>query len=204
MRCASRSRRPPSRSIAISSFVFNNAPNDYLVWLGRVTPVKGTLEAIQAAKKAKMKLILAGKIDWASAEDIKYCEEKIKPEIDGKQVSYLGELGDKEKIELLRNAKALLNPINWNEPFGLVTIEAMACGTPVIAFDHGPIREQVIGGKTGFIVKNVDEMAEAVGKIDKINRKKCYEHSNKYFSVERMAEGYEEVYRKVINTNRKR
>ncbi len=181
-----------------SSFIYNNDPSEYLVWLGRITPTKGTLEAIQVAQKTNMKLILAGKIDWASAEDVKYCEEKIKPEIDGKQISYLGELGDKDKIELLRNAKALLNPIQWNEPFGLVTIEAMACGTPVIAFDRGPMRELVIDGETGFIVKNSDEMAEAIGKINKINRKDCCKHANLNFSAKTMTENYEKVYQKIL------
>lgn len=187
-----------------SLFNFNDKPENYLAWLGRVTPTKGTWEAIQAAKKVKTKLMLAGKIDWDSAEDIKYYNEKIKPEIDGKQIVYVGELGDIEKIKFLRNAKAVLHPINWNEPFGLVTIEAMACGTPVIAFDRGPVREQIIEGKTGFIVKNIDEMAGAVGKVSKINRKKCYEHANKNFSAKAMAEGYEEIYRKVIAAKGKR
>lgn len=181
-----------------SKFEFNSNPEEYLVWLGRITSTKGTWEAIQAAKKAKIKLILAGKIDWANAEDVKYCEEMIKPEIDGKQIVYLGEQGDKEKIELLRNAKALLNPIKWNEPFGLVTVEAMACGTPVIAFDRGPIRELVVDNETGYIVKDIDGMVKAVGEIGKINRKKCCEHANKNFSAKIMADKYEEVYKKII------
>ncbi|MDP3057540.1 MAG: glycosyltransferase family 4 protein [bacterium] len=181
-----------------SEFKFNPKPENYLAWLGRFCHDKGTYEAIQVAKKTGMKLIMGGKIDWANEEYKKYYEEKVKPHIDGKQIVYLGELGDKEKIELLRNAKALLNPINWNEPFGLVTIEAMACGTPVIAFDNGPVREQIIEGKTGFIVKNIDEMAEAVGKIGKIDRAFCQKHAVQHFSAKAMAEGYERVYEKVL------
>ncbi|MDP3057541.1 MAG: glycosyltransferase family 4 protein [bacterium] len=181
-----------------SEFKFNDKPEEYLVWLGRITPTKGTAEAVQAAIKVKTKLILAGKIDSAVPEDIRYYEEDIKPFIDGKQISYIGEVEDKEKIKLLQSAKALLNPIKWNEPFGLVTIEAMACGTPVIAFDRGPIREQIVDGETGFIVKNVDEMVEAVSKINNLDRRKCYERANKFFSAKVMAEGYEDVYRKVI------
>jgi len=181
-----------------SDFKFNPKPENYLAWLGRFCHDKGTAEAIAVAKKTGMKLIMGGKIDWANEEYLKYYNEKVKPEIDGQQIVYLGELGDKEKIELLRNAKALLNPINWSEPFGLVTIEAMACGTPVIAFDRGPIREQIVEGRTGFIVKNIDEMAQAVGKIDQIDRAFCAKHANEKFSAKAMAEGYEEVYKKVI------
>lgn len=181
-----------------SDFKFNAKPENYIAWLGRFCHDKGTAEAIAVAKKTGMKIVMGGKIDWANEEYMKYYNEKVKPHIDGKQIVYLGELGDKEKIELLKNAKAVLNPINWNEPFGLVTIEAMACGTPVIAFDRGPVREQIIEGKTGFIVKNIDEMAEAVGKIDKIDRAFCRDHAVKNFSAKAMAEGYEEIYNKVI------
>lgn len=186
-----------------SLFKFNPKPQNYIAWLGRFCHDKGTAEAIAVAKKTGMKLIMGGKIDWANKEYKKYYEEKVKPHIDGKQIVYLGELGDKEKIELLKNAKALLNPINWSEPFGLVTIEAMACGAPVIAFDNGPVKEQIIDGKTGFIVKNVNEMAEAVGKIDKIDRAFCRDHAIKNFSAKAMAEGYEDVYMNVLKKERK-
>jgi glycosyltransferase involved in cell wall biosynthesis len=181
-----------------SEFKANQKPENYLAWFGGIRHDKGTAEAIAVAKKLGMKLVIGGKIDWANEEYIKYYNEKIKSEIDGKQIIYIGELADKEKIEFLGKAKALLHPLNWNEPFGLVAIEAMACGTPVIAFDNGPVKEQIIEGKTGFIVKNVDEMAEAVGKIDTIDRAFCAKHANEKFSAKKMAEGYEEAYRKVI------
>lgn len=182
-----------------SDFKFNNKPENYIAWLGRFCHEKGTAEAIAVAKKTGMKLVMGGKIDWANEEYVKYYNEKVKPEIDGKRIVYLGELGDKEKIDLLRNAKAVLNPINWSEPFGLVTIEAMACGTPVIAFDRGPVREQIINGKTGFIVKDVDEMALAVGKVGKIDRAFCRKHTFKNFSAKAMADGYEKIYNRVIS-----
>lgn len=181
-----------------SEFKFNPKPENYLAWVGGIRYDKGTYEAIQVAKKTGMKLIMGGKIDWANEEYKKYYEEKIKSEIDGKQIIYLGEVNDKEKIEIYRNAAAFLDPLNWNEPFGLVAIEAMACGTPVIAFDNGPVREQIIDGKTGFIVKNVDEMAEAVGKIGSIDRAFCKKHAIEKFSAKAMTEGYEAVYEKVI------
>lgn len=182
-----------------SRFKFFPKPKNYLVWLGRICQDKGTFEAIQVAKKTKMKLFLAGKIDWANYDYLKYYKEKIKPEIDGKNISYLGELNDKEKTELMGNAKAVLNPINWNEPFSLVTIEAMALGTPVIAFRRGPIPEQIINGKTGYIVRNVNEMAGAVKKIEKINRGFCRQHAISNFNFQKMVESYEKIYQKILS-----
>jgi len=182
-----------------SKFKFFPKPKNYLAWIGRICHDKGTLEAIKVAKKTKMKLFLAGKIDWANYEYLKYYKEKIKPEVDGKNIVYLGELNDKEKIKLMGNAKTVLNPINWQEPFGLVTIEAMACGTPVIGFNRGPIPEQIINGKTGFVVKNIDEMAKAVKKIEKINRSFCREHAVSNFNVQKMVGDYEKIYQKILS-----
>lgn len=181
-----------------SGFKFNSKPEDYVAWLGRFCYEKGTREAIMAAKKAKVKLVLAGKVDWANPVYKKYYEKEVKPKIDGKNVVYLGELSDREKIKFLRKAKAVLNPINWNEPFGLVTIEAMACGTPVIAFDRGPIREQIIDGRTGFIVRNVNEMAKAIRKVSQIDRGFCREQAISKFSAEAMTSGYEKLYEKIL------
>lgn len=182
----------------LSDFQFNANPQNYIAWMGRICHEKGTYEAIQASQKAKVKLVLAGKVDWANDIYRKYYEEKIKPRLDAKSVVNIGELAEKKRVRFLKNAKAVLIPINWNEPFGLVTIEAMACGTPVIAFDSGPIREQVIHGKTGFIVKNVDQMAKAIGNIDKIDRMFCREHAYANFSARKMGEEYEKIYRNIL------
>lgn len=187
-----------------SDFKFNEKPENYIAWLGRFCHDKGAYEAIQTAKKTGIKLVMGGKIDWANEEYKKYYEEKIKPEIDGKQIVYLGEMDNRQKIKLFGNAKAVLNPIKWNEPFGLVTIEAMACGAPVIAFDHGPVREQIIDGKTGFIVKNVDEMAKSLAKIEKIDRSFCREHAIAKFSAEAMTDGYEKIYQNILKNDKKR
>ncbi|MFH1509340.1 MAG: glycosyltransferase family 4 protein [bacterium] len=196
--------------IDFSNFTFNDKPKDYLAWIGRFCNDKGAVEAIQVAKKVGKKLMMAGKIDWANPDFKKYYEEEVKPQIDGKKVEYIGEVGEKEKIDLYSNAYALLNPIKWQEPFGLVTVEAMACGTPVIAFNNGPVKEQIIEGKTGFIVPekndkeetNIDGMAEAVGKIDSINRKDCQKQAVDKFSVESMVNSYEELYQKAIAKNK--
>jgi glycosyltransferase involved in cell wall biosynthesis len=171
----------------------------HLVWIGRICHDKGTREAIEVAKKTGLKLILAGKIDQHNPEYLEYYEKEIEPHIDGQQITYVGEVNDKQKEALLKKALALLNPINWNEPFGLVTIEAMAMGVPVIAFNNGPVHEQILDGKTGFIVHNVQEMADAVGKVGTLNRGLIREYAVRNFSVKMMADGYEAIYRKILH-----
>ncbi len=187
--------------LPIKSFRFNPKPKNYLAWFGRITsPVsvgqKGQDEAIEVAKRLGEKLIMAGKIDKA---DQKYFNEKVKPKIDGKQIQFIAELNDQEKVPFLGNAKAFLFPVKWSEPFGLAIIEAMACGTPVIAFDRGAAREIIVDGKTGFICKNISEMTEAVERIKEINREKCRKHIEKNFTVQRMVDDYERIFKKIIN-----
>ncbi len=171
---------------------------DYLVWLGRIYPKKGVAEAIKIAKKANKKLILAGNIAKNSPASHNYFEQKIKPQFRKGKVEYIGEVNLSQKNKLLKNAFAFLNPIQWEEPFGLVMIEAMACGTPVIAFNRGAVPEVVKDGKTGFIVRNEKEMISAVKKIKQINRKDCRKHVEEKFSTEKMAIEYEKIYKKLI------
>ncbi len=185
-----------------SKFPFHEKAGDSLIWIGRFCHDKGTKEAIQVAKKTGQKLILAGKIDKQNAAYVKYYKEEVEPHIDGKQIIYVGEANDAQKIKLLKKAKALLMPINWNEPFGLVTIEAMACGVPVIAFDKGPMKEIIMNNKTGFIVKNVNEMAKAVNKVDQLNRKLIRQYTLSHFSAAAMADNYEKVYEEVLRKHR--
>lgn len=171
---------------------------DYLIWVGRFCDAKGTREAIEIAKKSGNKLLLAAK---ESPEDREYFEKYVKNEIDNKNIIFVGEIGIEEKNKLLGKAKAFLMPINWEEPFGLVMIESMACGTPVIAYDRGSVPEIIKNGETGFIVKHGDigGMVKAVNRIDKIDRHACREHVEHNFSIEKMVEGYEAVYKKIIN-----
>jgi len=176
-------------------FPFNEKPKNYLAFLGRMSPEKGPIEAIKIAKKVKMKLIMAAKIDIV---DKKYFAEQVKPLIDGKQIKFIGEVNHKEKVKLLKNAKLLIAPIQWREPFGLFLIEPMACGTPVIVFDRGSAREVVKDKKTGFIVKNVNEAVAAIKKIDQIDRKECRKHVEENFSIEKMVDGYEKVYYEIL------
>jgi len=174
-------------------FEFNPKPGKYLAWLGRIDPKKGILEAIEVAKKLRMKLKIGADIPLPE-----FFEKEVKPKIDGKEIQYLGELNHRQKVNLLKNALCLLNPIKWSEPFGLVMPEAMACGTPVVSFRRGSVGEIVKNGKTGFIVRNIDEMIKAVKKIEKIRREDCRRWVEREFSKEKMAESYEKVYLKIL------
>lgn len=186
--------------IDVSKFNFSQKPGKYLAWFGRITPKKGVLESIKIAKKTGLNLKIAAKIDQNVPEDVNFYERKVRPLIDGKKISYLGEIGGyKEKSDFLKNALALVNPINWEEPFGLIMIEAMACGTPVIVFDRGSAREVVKDKKTGFVVKNIGEAVRAIKKIDQIDRRECRKRVEENFTKEKMVENYEKIYYQLLN-----
>ena len=181
--------------ININNFSFNTKPKNYLVWLGRIHHGKGLWNAINVAKISNEKLIIAGNITCKTDEEY---FQSVKSIIDGKQIKYIGEVDLKEKNELLRNAKALLFPTIWEEPFGLVMIEALACGTPVIGFDKGSVSEIVQHNKTGFVVKDDQQMTEAIKNIPKINRLDCRKHIEDNFTIEKMVDNYERVYEKIL------
>lgn len=179
----------------IDKFKFFPEAKDYFAFLGRMSPEKGPIQAIQIAKTAGVKLVMAAKVDKV---DEKYFKEQVEPLIDGEQIKFIGEVDHAGKLDLLGNAKALLAPIQWEEPFGLFFVEAMACGTPVITMNRGSVPELVINNKTGFICENEEEAVAKVALIDTINRKTCYDHVNENFSSKRMAEGYLAAYEKVL------
>ena len=183
--------------IDTSTYEFHEKPQDppYLAFLGRISPEKGTHLAIEIAKRSGWRLKMAGKVDVV---DVDYYEQEIKPHIDGKQIEYLGEADHAQKNELIGGAVATLFPITWREPFGLVMVESMVTGTPVIAIELGSASEVIVHGKTGFLCHSVDECVEAIDKATQLNRNDCREHVLKYFSVERMTDGYEAVYQKVL------
>lgn len=186
--------------IDVDSFDFSNTPKDYIAWIGRITPKKGILDAIEIAKRLNVKLKIAAKIDKNHLPDVEFYENKVKPLIDGNQISYIGEIGGyRAKSMFLKNAIALINPIQWHEPFGLNMIEAMACGTPVIAYRMGSVPEVIKDGKTGFIVKDVKGAVSAFGRVNKINRADCRDLVENKFSKNIMIDNYEEVYYKLIN-----
>ncbi len=186
-------------SVKIEQFSVERKKDDYLMFLGRIAPVKGIIEAIVIAQKTQIPLIIAGKIDPTDRE---FYEKKVKRLIDGKLIRYVGEKNSVEKVKLLKRAKCLLFPILWEEPFGLVMVEALACGTPVVAFRRGSVPEIIKNGVNGFIVNTIDEMAEAVKKIEKIDLSACRESVEKRFSVERMVGEYENLFKKIINDSK--
>ena len=171
---------------------------DFFVWLGRFVPDKGTHLAIEAAKRADVKIVLAGTIDRHQQESINYFQEKIKPLIDNDQIRYVGPANMKEKISLLSRARGFLNPIEWEEPFGMVMIEAMALGCPVISFARGAASEIIVHRKTGFLVRGVAEMVRFIPRVDEIDRTATREYIERNFSSRAMAEKYVKIYKRVI------
>ena len=171
--------------LAEGVYSFNAGPRDpYLAFLGRISPEKRPDRAIAIAKRLGMRLKIAAKVD---AADATYFRDEIKPLLDDPLMEYIGEIGDHEKSAFLGNAAALLFPIDWPEPFGLVLIEAMACGTPVIAWRCGSVAEIVEDGKTGFIVDSEDDAVRAVGKLGQIDRHTVRRTFEERFTADVMA-----------------
>lgn len=175
--------------IPVEKFEFNETPEDYFLYIGYINKNKGADTAVRIAHKLGLKLILAGSY---LGEEV-FFEEHIKPFLSDK-ITYVGAVDFKTKNELYKNARAKLAPLMWHEPFGLTLVEAQACGTPVVAFAKGAAPEIVKHGETGFIVETEEQMIEAVGKIDQIDRKKCREWVEENFSVEKMVDEYEKLY----------
>ena len=169
----------------------------YLAFIGRISPQKGAVEAIKIARATGLPLKMAGKVD---AVDTDYYQEQVEPLIDGELIQYLGEISHEDKVKLLGEATATLFPITWREPFGLVMIESMAAGTPVIAMKLGSVPEVIESGKTGFVCDSIDEMIQMVPKATKLDRQTCREYVVSRFSVESMTDGYEKAYSMVLNS----
>ncbi len=172
-------------------------PDDdgYLLFLGRFSPAKGAVRAIEAARRAGRRLILAGKEDPA---DVDHFESDIEPTLDGDRVRAVGEVGGETKRALLAGADALLFPIEWDEPFGLVMVEALATGTPVIGFRRASVPEVIEDGRTGFVVDDIDGMVAAIGRVNEIDRAACRRSAEERFSVDRMVDAVEAMYRTVL------
>jgi glycosyltransferase involved in cell wall biosynthesis len=183
--------------IDIKQFDFQPAPDDYLLFFGRIHHDKGARQAIEIARACNKKLILAGII-----QDQAYYDQYAAPHIDNGKVIYAGSVGPAERNRLLGKAYALLHPIQFDEPFGLSVIESMACGTPVIAFDRGSMPELIENGKSGFLIDNVDEAIEAVARIKEIDRAYCRRHLERHFTVDRMINEYIQVYEMILDSKR--
>ncbi len=197
----------------------------YLFTIGRITRDKGQDKAIELAKKVGSKLIIAGCVQNKPADreyfaslknsvdllvhvdrcpvDNDYYERTIRPLLHSdKQIIYIGEINSEHKKQWYRHARATLFPIQWGEPFGLVPIESMACGTPVIAFNRGAVPEIIVSGKTGFVVDSMDAMIKAVGLIDSVGPDECRRHVQDHFSIKSMAYKYSELYHKIIDSHK--
>jgi glycosyltransferase involved in cell wall biosynthesis len=169
-------------------------PEDYLAFLGRISPEKRVDRAVEIAGRAGKKLRVAAKIEDSDQEYY----EKVRDRLSEPHVEFPGEIGENEKREFLGKAKALLLPIDWPEPFGLVMIEALACGTPVIAFRCGSVEEIIEDGVSGFVVNSVDEAVEAVGRLDQIDRRSCRHAFERRFTARRMCEDYIHAYQRIL------
>lgn len=176
-----------------SQFDFGKGEGDYLLYFGRMHPHKGAHEAIQIAAQSNKKLILCGLI-----QDEKYFDEKVAPYLNDSSVIYMGNVCPQQRNNLLGDALALLHPISFEEPFGLSVAEAMMCGTPVVAFNKGSMKELIVDGKTGFLVTDIDEAIDAVNNIKNVCRCVCRQHALNKFSSETMATKYIELYKQII------
>jgi len=185
--------------LPVDRYAFAPEDRGYLAFLGRIAPEKQADLAIEIARRVGMPLKIAAKVD---ATDQAYFDRVVAPLLDDPLVEFVGEIGEDAKPAFLGGARALLFPVDWPEPFGLVMIEAMACGTPVIARPCGSVPEVVVHGRTGFLASSLVELAEAVKRLDEIDRAECRRHVERRFSVGRMAQDYERIYRQLAGRRR--
>ncbi|MFZ2886905.1 MAG: glycosyltransferase family 4 protein [Minisyncoccia bacterium] len=180
--------------LPMEQYPFGEKVGDYLLYVGRIAQEKGVHVAIEVAQFLDLPLILAAKVD---RYDLAYFREQIEPHLSDR-IQWIGEVDEDERNKLMAGARCFLHPAQWREPFGLALIEALACGCPVVAFDKGSIPEIVETGVTGYVVHDTETMIEAVQNIGAIDRKKCREHALKNFSASKMTDGYEAVYKKIL------
>jgi glycosyltransferase involved in cell wall biosynthesis/quercetin dioxygenase-like cupin family protein len=184
--------------IDLRRFTFRPGHGEYLLFFGRIHNDKGAKEAIEIARRFGKRLILAGII-----QDQSYFEREVAPHVDGEQVKYVGSAGPEQRDELLGGAYALLHPIQFEEPFGLSVVEAMACGTPVVAFQRGSMRELIVDGRTGFLCSSVEEAVEALRRVAALNRAACRAWVEERFSAERMVDDYLRTYGQILSSSQR-
>ncbi|HUX86921.1 MAG TPA: glycosyltransferase family 4 protein [Chloroflexota bacterium] len=180
--------------IPVDEFHFEPTSGEYLAFVGRLSPEKGPLDAIEVAEQSGIPLKLAGRINHWERE---YFETQLRPRIRPPLIEFIGELDEQEKRDFLGRAKALLFPIKWPEPFGLTLVEAMATGTPVLAFPHGAVPELVKPGVSGYLCPDADAMVQRVNDLDRLDRQACRDWVAQHFSVQAMVDRYETIYQQV-------
>ncbi|MDX1532081.1 MAG: glycosyltransferase family 4 protein [Rhodothermales bacterium] len=211
--CSTNCRRPVSHlgrwetvynGVRLSDFAFRPAVEDDapLVFLGRIERIKGAHTAIAVAKATGRRLVLAGNV-VEDAPHKRYFEEEIVPHLDGERIEYVGPVNDVQKNELLGRASAFLMPIEWEEPFGIVMAEALACGTPVVGFRRGSVPEVVEHGASGFVCDTPEEMAEAVARVGTLDRADARARAERHFSDRVIVDAYEDLYRRVLSPVRR-
>jgi glycosyltransferase involved in cell wall biosynthesis len=183
-------------AVDLDEIPFNHEPEDFFMIVGRMTPGKGIAEAIRIAKKAKVKLLIVGHVTTHLPWSEDYFLKEIKPHIDGERIRYIERLAYHDIVQMMGRAKGFLFPLQWDEPFGMVVIEAMAAGTPVLAYRRGSMPELIKNGETGYLVENEEQMVEMIHRVLTLDRRHCRNWVQQHFSIEQMVDSYEQLYRK--------
>jgi glycosyltransferase involved in cell wall biosynthesis len=184
--------------VDLDEIAFHDSPEDFFIIVGRMTPGKGIAEAIRIAKRAGVKLVIVGHVTTHLPWSADYFHKEVRPQIDGDQIQYIARLSYRETVDLMGKARAFLFPLQWDEPFGLVVIEAMAAGTPVIAYARGSMPELINHGETGYLVDNEDEMVAMIRQSDQLKRARCRAWAAERFSIDQMTSAYERLYEAAV------
>jgi glycosyltransferase involved in cell wall biosynthesis len=190
--------------VDVDAIPFSDEPEDFFLIAGRMVPEKGIADAIRIATKNKSKLVIVGHVTSHLPWSEQYFLQEIKPHVDGVKVRYIERLPHRDLARLMSKAKAFLFPIKWDEPFGMVVVEAMAAGTPVLAYARGAMPELIKHGETGYLVQSEDEMIAAMQRLDVLDRGRCRAWVREHFSVGEMIEGYVTLYKNVVRRPRGR
>jgi glycosyltransferase involved in cell wall biosynthesis len=178
---------------------FNGTPDDFFIIVGRMTPGKGIADAIRIAKKAKTKLLIIGHVTSHLPWSEEYFVKEVKPHIDGDQIRHIERLAYREVVQLMGKAKGFLFPLQWDEPFGMVVVEAMAAGTPVLSYRRGSMPELIKNGETGYLLDSEDEMVAMMHRTGTLDRARCRSWVEERFSVQQMIENYERLYGLIVS-----
>ena len=189
--------------VDLDEIAFNSEPEDFFIIVGRMTPGKGISDAIRIAKKAKTKLLIIGHVTTHLPWSEEYFLKEVKPHIDGDQIRYIERLAYPDIVQLMGKAKGFLFPLQWAEPFGMVVIEAMAAGTPVLSYRRGSMPELIKNGETGYLLDSEEEMVAMTHRVETLDRARCRSWVEEHFSVQQMIEGYERLYRLAVGGQHK-